>query len=338
MPSQPACSVCIANFNGERLLAECIDSVLAQDCSDAIEIIVHDDASTDGSLALLRERYPQIQLLASDANVGFCVANNRMVDSARGEFVLLLNNDAALLPDAVSTLLAGAAIQKPVGILTLPQYDWTTGALVDRGCLLDPFYNPVPNQNRERRDVAFVVGACLFIPRKLFTQLGGLPEWMESIAEDLYLCCVARLRGFPVQVTRNSGYRHRQGASFGGNRVTSNRLKTTIRRRRLSERNKSFALLLFSPASVLPWLLPLHLVLLAAEGIALSIALRNWRLARDVYGHAALSLLSRRRPLLEKRGEIQKSRQVPWRAFYRSFTLLPRKLVLLFRHGLPTVS
>ncbi|MGH8213193.1 MAG: glycosyltransferase family 2 protein, partial [Rhodanobacteraceae bacterium] len=84
----PACSVCIANYNGAHMLAECIDSVLAQEGEVPLEIIVHDDASTDNSIELLRNRYPQVEILASNDNVGFCVGNNRMVAHARGEYVL----------------------------------------------------------------------------------------------------------------------------------------------------------------------------------------------------------------------------------------------------------
>ena len=101
--ANPIVSVCVANFNGEHLLSDCIDSVLAQECDAAIEILVHDDASTDGSVALLRTRYPQVHVLASNDNVGFCVGNNRMVERARGEYILLRNNDAALAPDADSS-------------------------------------------------------------------------------------------------------------------------------------------------------------------------------------------------------------------------------------------
>ncbi len=54
----PVCSVCIANFNGETLLEACLDSVIEQQGGIAFEILVHDDASTDGSLDLLRTRYP----------------------------------------------------------------------------------------------------------------------------------------------------------------------------------------------------------------------------------------------------------------------------------------
>ncbi len=56
----PLCSVCIANYNGLSVLADCIDSVLDQSGDIPVEIIVHDDASTDDSVALIRQRYPAL--------------------------------------------------------------------------------------------------------------------------------------------------------------------------------------------------------------------------------------------------------------------------------------
>ncbi|MBS0556889.1 MAG: glycosyltransferase, partial [Proteobacteria bacterium] len=262
----PVCSVCIANFNGAAILTDCIDSVLAQQGDLAIEIIVHDDASSDDSVAFLRAHYPQVEILASETNVGFCIGNNRMVAQARGEYVLLLNNDAALYPDALMALLA-AARERSAGILTLPQYDWESGALVDRGCLLDPFYNPVPNLDPARTDVAYAIGACLFLPRQLWNDLGGFPEWIGSIGEDAFLCCLARLRGLQVSAATASGYRHRQGASFGGNRINDGKLSTTYRRRALSERNKTAVMVVCTPTWLVWPLLVLHVILLTLEGI-----------------------------------------------------------------------
>jgi GT2 family glycosyltransferase len=99
------CSICIANYNGEHVLADCLDSLFSQRGAPPFEVIVHDDASTDGSLQLLRESYPQVAVIESHVNVGFCISNNRMVERANGEYILLLNNDAALMPDALATLL-----------------------------------------------------------------------------------------------------------------------------------------------------------------------------------------------------------------------------------------
>lgn len=334
----PVCSVCIANFNGAKLLGHCVDSVLSQDTEVPVEIIVHDDASTDDSIELLHKHYPQVEILASRENVGFCVGNNRMVGHARGEYVLLLNNDAALFTDAIRTLLTAARAQRPRGILTLPQYDWQTGHLVDRGCLLDPFYNPVPNTAEKRNDVAYVLGACLFLPRGLWKELEGFPEWLGSLAEDMYLCCLARLRGSPVQATQGSGYRHRQGATFGGNKVEAGRLNTTYRRRALSERNKTAVMVICTPGWMVWPLLTAHVLFLVAEGFVVACFKRDMRILREIYLSAVGQLWSRRRILIAARKSAQARRMIAFRNYWRVFTPVPRKLVLLARHGLPNVN
>ena len=333
--SRPICSVCIANYNGATVLNDCLDSVLSQDCGVELEIIVHDDASTDGSLELLRHRYPQACVLASDTNVGFCIANNRMVLHSRGDYILLLNNDASLAPDAISTLLYSSKELDPQGILTLAQRDWETGELVDRGCLIDFFYNPVPNLDPRRRNVAMVIGACLWIPKDLWNTFRGFPEWFGSIAEDLYLCTVARLSGHPVRAISSSYYKHRQGASFGGNRASASGLSSTYRRRRMSERNKTFVLYICTPAPFMWPLLTLHLVILLLEGFILSTIRFDLRLWREVYLHTPTSLWLHRQLLRAYRKEIQASKRVPRKKFFECSTLIPRKLVMLWRYGLP---
>jgi GT2 family glycosyltransferase len=337
-PEHPVCSVCIANYNGAALLDDCLTSVLAQHGDISIEIIVHDDASTDDSIALLRERYPQVELLASSENVGFCVGNNRMVAHARGEFVLLLNNDAALYPDALVMLLDAARLSAPLGIFSLPQFDWETGALVDRGCLLDPFYNPVPNLAAARFDVAYVIGACLFLPRALWSKLGGFPTWIDSIGEDLYLCCLARLYGYSVQALAASGYRHRQGQSFGGNRVVGGKLSTTYRRRYLSERNKTAVLVICTPTVLMWLLLMLHLLLLTCEGATISAIKRDRQVWRKIYAPTWHFVLSECGVLRARRNDVQRSRSISWREWLRVFTPLPRKLALLRRYGVPRIG
>lgn len=337
-PAQPRVSVCIANYNGEALLRDCIDSVLAQDTDAAIEILVHDDASHDGSLALLRTRYPQVHVLASDENVGFCVANNRMAESARGDYLLLLNNDAALYPDAVRHLLSESERIAGPAILTVPQYDWGTGVLVDRGCLLDPFYTPVPNLDPHQQETAYVIGACLWIARATWNELGGFPEWFGSIAEDMYLCCAARVRGIPVRCLSASGYRHRQGVSFGGNRIDRGRLSTSYRRRRLSERNRIVVLASCTPSwLVWPWLV-VHLTVLATEGALLALIKRDRRLWRDIYRDAILEAWRGRRAILALRDGVQATRTARLHGYLRGFTWMPRKAALLLRHGLPALK
>jgi len=334
----PVCSVCIANYNGAALLEDCLSSVFSQHGEIGIEVIVHDDASADNSVALLRAKYPRVEVLASRENVGFCISNNRMVELARGEYILLFNNDAALFPDAIVTLLQAARLQESAGILTLPQYDWESGNLVDRGCLLDPFLNPVPNKDTDRRDVGMVMGACLWIPKELWVELGGFPEWFGSIGEDLYLSCRARLAGHPVRALGVSGYRHRVGASFGGGKARSSKLITTFRRRALSERNKTFVMALTYPTSALWVCFTLHLFLLAFEGLLLTLLRRDRRYMTQIYAPVFVALVRQRKLLRSHRKEIRTNRRISARDFFSTFQLQPYKLTMLLRHGLPTVG
>lgn len=335
-PAAPVCSVCIANYNGEALLGDCLASVFAQAGDLAVEVIVHDDASTDASRELLKA-YRNVTWIESTQNVGFCVSNNRMVAQARGEFVLLLNNDAALLPGALKALRSLAGSSTAPAILTLPQFDWDSHALVDRGCLLDPFYNPIPHTRSGPDEVAMVIGACLWLPRSLWIELGGFPEWLGSVGEDLWLCCAARRRGYGVRVTGDSGYRHRQGASFGGNRAQGGRLSTTLRRRTLSERNKSRALLTFTPAWLRWPLWTLHSALLTVEGLALTAVHRDRRIWRDIYGPALLTPWTDRQALAAERAKLAGAPQATLRSYLSAFRPWPRKLAMLLAFGVPKI-
>lgn len=332
----PLVSVCIANFRGEHLLRDCVDSVLAQQFDGGLEVIVHDDCSDDGSVALLRRDYPQVRVIESETNVGFCVANNRMAQVACGENLLLLNNDAALLPGALAAML-GACMRQP-GIYTVPQYDWQDNHLVDKGCDLDLFMNPVPNLMAGDRPVAMVIGACLFLPSALWRELGGFPTWMGSIAEDLYLCGLARLRGFAVEALSTSGYRHRQGHSFGGNRAAGAKLHSTYRRRALSERNKTYALTILTPTALVWPLLALHLMLLAAEGAALCLASLGLKPWTSIYWPAIAAPWKSRPLLAQARRDVQAARRIGVARYFSGARLLPRKVSLLFRFGMPRIS
>ena len=337
MAAQPVCSVLIANYNGAAVIRECIESVLAQDCSFDIEIIVHDDASTDGSVDFVRAHYPQATLIESASNVGFCIGNNRMAEAARGEYLLLLNNDATLLPDALRTLHEHARALATPAILGLPQYNAAGGELIDIGSRLDPFLNPIPNLRADGRAIGMVIGACLWLPRSLWSELGGFPEWFGSLAEDMHLCLLARLRGYPVQALPDSGFRHWVGASLGGGKVVVGRLSTKAARRALSERNKSYVMCLTYPAPFFQLLFPLHLMLLLLEGLALAAIKRQPRLLDTIYLACLRSLWRERVRLAAARRAIQSARICGRAAFFAPFDWVPHKLRLLFRHGVPEI-
>lgn len=339
MNGTPLISVCIANYNGIGVIDDCIRSVLEQTGDLSLEILVHDDASTDGSVEYIQRNYPGVTLIESTENVGFCISNNRMVAVAQGEYILLLNNDAALFPDALSTLYQRSIELEQPAILGLPQYDFETGALIDIGSLLDPFLNPVPNLDRNRNDVGMVMGACLWIPRKLWNELGGFPEWFGSIGEDLNLCCRARLAGYPVKALGGSGFRHRVGQSFGGGKVAvGGRLETTKRRRGLSEKNKSFVMVLTYPAPLFHLIFPAHLVFLLMEGLLLALVKMDWPTFQLIYLACFKALWIEHHRLQTLRHKIQAGRKAPIAQILAVHLLVPHKLRMLIRHGLPKLA
>jgi GT2 family glycosyltransferase len=331
----PLCSVCIANYNGLKYIDACIKSVIDQDFSLPVEIIVHDDASTDESVKLIRKNYPQVKMIISKKNVGFCISNNRMAEQARGEYLLFLNNDAELFPNALKSLYNEA--RKSQSILSLPQYNAATGELIDRGEKFDPFMNPVPNLNEKEMEVGMVMGACLWIPKRLWVELGGFPEWFGSIAEDMYLCMKAHLKSYPVRVVNQSGYRHWVGASFGGGKILKGKLITTTKRRALSERNKTFVMIMCLPFPYFQIILPLHILLFIFEGIVISIFKKNVFIMKNIYISTLVALWRERKKLRFNRNQNQNNAQINPKLFLSMFTIIPYKLKMIKKYGLPQI-
>ena len=230
-----------------------------------------------------------------------------------------------------------ASLPKPA-VLGLPQYDAASGELIDIGSSFDPFLNPIPRLSANGEPVGMVIGACFWLPRSLWSELGGFPEWFGSLAEDMYLCLYARLRGYPVLALPISGFRHWVGKSLGGGKVVVGRLSTKAARRVLSERNKSFVMCLTYPAPFFQILLPLHLMLLLAEGMVLAVIKRDAGLFRTVYLGCLISLWKDRQRLLSTRREVQGGRVCGRAEFFAGFRWIPHKLRLLFRHGVPEIS
>jgi GT2 family glycosyltransferase len=319
------------------VVGSCLKSVLSQDFDHPVEIIVHDDASTDDSVEFIRSHFSHVKLLTSDKNVGFCVSNNRMVAEARGRFVLLLNNDATLFPDALRTLHDYAIQQKRQGILGLPQYDMQTGEFIDIGSRLDLFLNPIPNLDRTRRQVGMVTGACFWIPKSLWDELGGFPEFFGSLAEDLYLCCLSRLRGYPVEAISQSGFHHWVGKSLGGGKLVNNTLRTSYRRRSLSERNKIYVMLLLYPLVVVILLVPVHWTILILEGLLFSLVTRTTLPLTEIYVACLKQVLNNLDIVRFHRHTLSKS-IISGYSFFTELSPTYYKMTLVAKHGLPMLE
>lgn len=330
-------SICIANYNGATVLDGCLLSVFSQDADCSIEVVLHDDASTDESLTYVRQNFPRVRVIESSENVGFCVSNNRMARLATGRYLLFLNNDAALRPGSISALLQEAQrAERPI-ILGLAQYAMHDRSLVDRGYEFDLFMNPLPVFDAKSRQVATATGACLWVPRCIWEATGGFPPWFESVAEDIFLCQAARLLGYPTRVLSAPGFDHWIGKNLGGGKVVDNRLSTTVRRRSLSERNKTMVMLLCFPAWTLTILLPIHMLLLAAEAVFLSLNGTGWRQIRTIYFSLLPCVWTNRRHLIALRQKLRSRRAISDLQYIRRFRLFPHKLRMLLRYGTPTI-
>lgn len=148
MPN-PLVTVVVVNYNGAHLLPACLDGVRALDVPTGYaEVVVVDNASSDGSRTLLREHYPWVQTVESHENLGFAGGNNLALRQVRTPFVALLNNDAIPEPDWLTNLLApfDAAGADRLGVVTgkvvfrprFARVHWTT-----------PGFDPGPHDPRE---------------------------------------------------------------------------------------------------------------------------------------------------------------------------------------------
>ena len=102
---EPLLSIIIANYNGRELLAGCLKSIYQNPPRCGFEIFVVDDASSDGSYEMVKERFPGVQLLQNEKNVHYGKSNNRALDRAHGRYVYLLNNDTVMLPRALDEMV-----------------------------------------------------------------------------------------------------------------------------------------------------------------------------------------------------------------------------------------
>lgn len=102
----PTLSICIVNWNTRELLRACLQSIYRYPLSEPFEVIVVDNASPDGSAAMVCAEFPQVVLIANTENVGYAKGNNQAFQRARGEFILLLNPDTEVLEGTLDKAVA----------------------------------------------------------------------------------------------------------------------------------------------------------------------------------------------------------------------------------------
>jgi GT2 family glycosyltransferase len=216
-------AVVIPNFNGERWLPDVLESVAAQTLAPA-EVVVVDDGSTDGSLALLAARHPDVRVLALGANGGFARAANAGVAAVTAEAVALVNTDVQLAPDWVERALAALESAPAAASVATKLVDLADPSLLyDAGDVLRRD-GACEQRGRFERDggrydapgevFSACAGAALY-RRSALLAAGGFEERFGTYLEDVDLGLRLRLAGWTCRWEPRAVARHAGGGSTG---------------------------------------------------------------------------------------------------------------------------
>lgn len=195
-------AVVILNYNGEKLLQQFLPSVIAH--TRQARIIVADNGSTDGSIKLIKDQFPTVEVIALDTNYGFCGGYNKALRQVNSEYYVLLNSDVEVTPNWLEPMVqlldknASIAAVQPK-ILTHHQkdqfeYAGAGGGFIDslgypfcRGRIFN-FTEKDTGQYNDTREVFWASGACLVIRSEVYHHLGGLDETFFAHMEEIDLC------------------------------------------------------------------------------------------------------------------------------------------------------
>jgi N-acetylglucosaminyl-diphospho-decaprenol L-rhamnosyltransferase len=225
-------AVVIINYNTRDHLRRCLDSL--GDAGRA-ELVVVDDGSSDGSVAMVREEYPHVRCVANGATAsGYGAAANRGVGASQAPYVLLLNSDTILPPGAIATLscyldrhprvgIAGPRLANPDGSLQVSTFPYPEPMhmLIRETSLLhlvgllpvvrDYYLLTWPHDGE--RNVPWVLGAALLIRREAFEAVGGFDAGFYMYSEEVDLCYRVARAGWQVRFTPEATIVHVGGAS-----------------------------------------------------------------------------------------------------------------------------
>lgn len=208
-------SILIVSWNTRDLLAQCLASIIANSPSGEYEVIVVDNASADGSAAMVRTRFPETVLIENKANVGFAGANNHAIARSRGRYLLLLNPDTVVEPGAPAALVdfmdaqpdagaAGALLLNPDGSLQDSCYPAPTiFRELWRLFHLDALF-PLAQYRMDEwprdtpRAVDTVQGACMIVRREVIDRVGMMDPSYFMYSEEVDWCLRIRRAGWRI--------------------------------------------------------------------------------------------------------------------------------------------
>ncbi len=234
MDATPLLSVIIVSWNVRALLRQALASLYASwGPRPGLEVIVVDNASTDGSAALVAADFPQVRLIANATNRGFTGGNNQGLDVARGDYLLVLNPDTEIIGDALQQLvdyldahpdvgMVGPQLLNPDGSVqssrrrlpTLPilflESTWLQWLAPRR--LLRRYYVADRPADREQ-PVDWITGAAMATRRAVWEQVGGFDEGFFMYSEELDWCRRIGAAGWRVVYLPSAQIIHHEGKS-----------------------------------------------------------------------------------------------------------------------------
>jgi len=231
-------SIIIPSYNTKKLLRDCLTSIYKQTKEIKFEIIVVDNGSKDGSVEMVKKKFPKVKLIALSKNMGYGRANNLGAKKAKGEWLLFLNSDTKIINQAIDVILKktgdwglgtgsyilGCKLLNPDGSIqssagyfpTLPKVITTMLFLEDLpilNSLIKPYQQSKKSFYQKRQEVDWVTGASLMIKKDLFKKIGGFDERFFMYAEEVDLCFRAKQKGAKVFYTPKAEIIHLKGAS-----------------------------------------------------------------------------------------------------------------------------
>ncbi|MCK4749664.1 MAG: glycosyltransferase family 2 protein, partial [Bacteroidales bacterium] len=233
-------SIVILNWNGKEFLRQFLPKLLEHSAVPGVEIVIADNASTDGSLEFLKEEYPEIRVVIHDRNYGFSGGYNRAFEELESKYYLLLNSDIEVTPGWLSPLLERMEEDEQIAACTPKimdyhnrlqfEYAGAAGGYLDRygypfcrGRIFDTL-----EEDRQQYDddieIFWGSGACLLVRSELFSQAGGLDEKFFAHMEEIDLCWRLKRLGYRIEYVARSCVYH----VGGGTLPKSNPMKTFL--------------------------------------------------------------------------------------------------------------
>ena len=227
-------SIVTVNYKSADHLIECLRSIKENLKNLEYEIIVIDNASGDRSVGKIQAAFSDIVLIENKTNLGFAKANNQGIRRSRGRYILLLNNDTVVLPNAVEAMVGVLKKSADIGIVgcrllnpdKTPQQSFgrVAGFIGDliqstfSNTLFANSSNPIVEKilarlHRSGKKVGWVCGACMLCRRESLEETGLLDENFFMYKEDMDLCISFRKKNWGIYYTPDAPIIHHLGAS-----------------------------------------------------------------------------------------------------------------------------